>query len=553
MSLSHITGENERTVGAVVFLVLAVLYGTTLAPDVTLWDAGEFQSAIATLGIPHPPGTPLYILIARVWSDALGFLPQAVAVNALSAVATAAACAILGRLLARWTGSVPGGIAAGVAAGAMLAVWQNATETEVYALSMLLGVLMVAAGERARRTGQTRDRALLAWLIGLAVPLQISALVAAPAAVLLAASRAPRLSWPVLLGLSGAMALAMGLGTVSLVLVGGGLLLLAGSVLIRRDDGAIGYGEAAAYAALVLLAGSATLFMLVRAPFDPGINQGNPSTWAAFVDVVGRAQYDVPGLWPRRAPFWLQLANLFQYADWQVAFGLDDSVAASWRRTPFTVAFGLLAAIGARAQWRQHRSTARAVALLLAAASLGVVLVLNLRAGPSIGIGVLPPGALHEARERDYFFALAFAVAAAWAGRGAVLVAARVGARATWAGLAIAALPILLNLGAANRRRQPDASLASVLGRSLLDSAPRDAVLFLAGDNDTYAVWYQQRVHRQRPDVTAIVIPLLAAEWYRDELRRRDALLASELVEAWRGDPATLRAIADAAQERGRP
>src|SRR5690606_10544521 len=87
----------------------------------------------------------------------------------------------------------------------------------------------------------------------------------------------------------------------------------------------------------------------------------------------------------------------------------------------------------------------------------------------------------------------------------------------------------------------------------LLESAPQDAVLLLAGDNDTYTVWYQQRVHRHRPDVTAIVIPLLAAEWYRDELRRRDRLLDSALVARWRGDVVTLPAIAATAAEQGRP
>jgi hypothetical protein len=181
---------DERPAAAAVFLALLVAYLLSLAPDVTLWDSGEFNAAIASLGIPHPPGTPLYVLLARVWSGALGMMPQAAAVNALSAVATAAGCAILARLLARWTGSLAGAVAGGMAAGSMLAVWQNATETEVYALSFLLGLLMVLLGDRAGRTGTARDRALLVYVMALAVPLQISALVAAPTALLLAASPA---------------------------------------------------------------------------------------------------------------------------------------------------------------------------------------------------------------------------------------------------------------------------------------------------------------------------------------------------------------------------
>ena len=68
----------------------------TLAPGVTLWDSGEFLAAIKTLGIPHPPGTPLYILIGKVWSiafaDLFGF---ARSINLLSAVCTALGCGIL--------------------------------------------------------------------------------------------------------------------------------------------------------------------------------------------------------------------------------------------------------------------------------------------------------------------------------------------------------------------------------------------------------------------------------------------------------------------------
>ena len=111
--------------------------------------------------------------------------------------------------------------------------------------------------------------------------------------------------------------------------------------------------EAAGLVAVAAIGMSATFFMLVRAPHDPYVNQGNPETLATMLDVVWRNQYPLPGIWPRQAPVWVQLLTLVQYADWQVASGLDNDVSASWWRTPFSVAALLLAVAGARWMWRQ--------------------------------------------------------------------------------------------------------------------------------------------------------------------------------------------------------
>src|SRR5687767_15331930 len=70
-------------------------YMVTLAPTVTFWDAGEFIAAAKVLGIPHPPGTPLFVLIAHAWGTLVPIGEFAWRTNMLSAVLSAAAAGFL--------------------------------------------------------------------------------------------------------------------------------------------------------------------------------------------------------------------------------------------------------------------------------------------------------------------------------------------------------------------------------------------------------------------------------------------------------------------------
>src|SRR5690349_42388 len=80
-------------VRAALFTTLLVLAGYvfSLAPSVTFWDAGEFIAAMKILGIPHPPGTPLFMILGHVWGNALPFGEFAWRTNLMSAVFSAAA------------------------------------------------------------------------------------------------------------------------------------------------------------------------------------------------------------------------------------------------------------------------------------------------------------------------------------------------------------------------------------------------------------------------------------------------------------------------------
>ena len=561
------TAGRRAAVPAAVALALLVVYGSTLARDVTFWDAGEFIAAASAFGIPHPPGTPLYVALLRtamVLLGALGVTP-AVATTIVSAAGTAAACAAGAAIVHRATGDAPGATAGGIASGTMASVWLNATETEVYAVSLALSLAMVWCAERAGREASLRWSVVVAYLAVLAVPLHLSALLAAPAAVWLAAGSA-RPAWngdaltrAAIVGAGAAAAFALGRMTIAPA-VAALLMITAASVLTRTAAARTSVGRwrvplrVALLPAAVLIGASALAILLVRAQFDPAVNQGNPATLAALVEVVARRQYDVAALWPRQAPAWLQVGNLGLYADWQVARSLGPTIFPTVLRTSATLLFALLGGWGAWAHWQRDRRTAMAMGLLLLAGTLGAVAYLNLRAGPSFGHGILPDGAVREARERDYFFVLGWWTWGIWAGVGAVALARRAGAPVA-AGVALALLPLALNWREVDRTRLPDAALARATAEGLLGHAPPRAVLFVAGDNDTYPLWYAQQSLGMRRDVAVVTMPLLPADWYRQELARRDSLFVPQADGSvpWRGRATMLEAIVAQATRAGRP
>ncbi len=117
-----------------------LLYVRTLAPSVaTLFDDSlEFQVVIPLLGVPHPPGYPLYVLAGKLWTMLVPLHDPAWRLNLFSALAAAIALHYLYRLtfllVPRHRSVAP--------AVALLALaptfWGQATIAEVYALHMAL-------------------------------------------------------------------------------------------------------------------------------------------------------------------------------------------------------------------------------------------------------------------------------------------------------------------------------------------------------------------------------------------------------------------------------
>ena len=134
--------NKDNKAAMVVFVVVLAGYVWTLSPTVTFWDAGEFLAAAKILGVPHPPGTPAFVMIANVWGTWFPLGSFAYRVNFMSAVFSAAAASFMFLVVAnalrrRWTTDadatnpvfvIGGAAAAAIMSAFVFTVWQNSNE-----------------------------------------------------------------------------------------------------------------------------------------------------------------------------------------------------------------------------------------------------------------------------------------------------------------------------------------------------------------------------------------------------------------------------------------
>ncbi len=190
-------------VAALVFLISATVYWNTVQPTVSFWDCGEFIACSYILGVPHPPGSPLFIMIGRIFSILPLFGDVALRVNLIS-VLSSAATAVFGYLivvrmikfwyhpkernaLTRFIGYV------GAFTGAMFLAfsstnWGNAVEAEVYGLSMMLTLAVLWLALRFYENRDTprgfRYMALAIYLAMLGVGIHLTVFLVVPVAAI---------------------------------------------------------------------------------------------------------------------------------------------------------------------------------------------------------------------------------------------------------------------------------------------------------------------------------------------------------------------------------
>jgi uncharacterized membrane protein len=94
--------SREGLMDGAVFVGALIAYGVTSAPGLLPADAGEFQLAATLLGVPHPPGFPLYTMVAHLFVRLLPWGAPAYRLNLFSALVSATTLLVLSRATRQW-------------------------------------------------------------------------------------------------------------------------------------------------------------------------------------------------------------------------------------------------------------------------------------------------------------------------------------------------------------------------------------------------------------------------------------------------------------------
>ena len=192
--------------GWVVFAIAAMVYLMTMEPVSSLWDCSEFIATSYKLEVGHPPGAPLFMMLARLATLFAFGNPDyvGIAVNAMNSLASAFCILFLfwtithlARRMMTRHGEEPTHVQtwAALGAGAVGALaytftdtfWFSAIEGEVYALSSMFTALvvwlMLKWEEQADEPHASRWIVLIAYLMGLSIGVHILNLLTIPALV----------------------------------------------------------------------------------------------------------------------------------------------------------------------------------------------------------------------------------------------------------------------------------------------------------------------------------------------------------------------------------
>jgi len=496
--------RETKLIALVVFIISLTVYIITIAPTVSFWDCGEFIACSYVMGIPHPPGAPLYIMVGRFFT-LFPFFNVAVRVNFISALSSALVVAILFliivKLIKEWRGELKtieekiivntAGFIGALSYAFSDSFWFNAVEAEVYALSMLFTALVLWLAmvwmDNFKDYKSVRFLLLIIYLFGLGAGVHLLNLLVIPTIFLL-------------------------------------IIFTDRRLLLRYDLWGI-------VPFLVIIGYSTYLMILIRSGLNPPIDENNPENWTNFINYLNMRQYGTENqfltVFNRKAPLWsYQIKKMFlRYFGWQyigkeTTFVPDRYIEENFS---FNGLYGIpffLGILGAVYHFYKDWKKGLSVLILLIMTGIALVIYLN-QSDP-------------QPRERDYVYVGCFFAFAIWIGIGSVaileaIVFAFKEKRTIMFYTMSAAVFIMffyvpLKMFRFNFHSHDRSGnyVAWDYSYNILQSCEPNAILFTNGDNDTFPLWYLQEVEGIRKDIRVANLALLNAGWYVMQLKYQE-------------------------------
>lgn len=565
---------SKYVLGGLVFVLSLILYLLTVAPTTSFWDTGEFIATSYILGVPHPPGSPLFILLGKIFTLLPTAADPALRMNIMSPVSSALAnllvFLIIIKLVKIWRGGAlvetrdkivayAGGFIGAMAFAGTDSHWFNAVEAEVYAMSTFLTALVVwlilVWAEKSDEPGHERYLLLIAYVIGLAIGVHLLNLLALPVIALVIYFRKYEFDWTsflVTVGLTLAGFLTIYLGIIKGFAKVGSIQYAGeyvGFYLIPVI--VIGIVGAAWWAVqqhrsivatvfmgltLIVVGYSSYAMIYIRANQNPAINENDPSTPSRLVSYLEREQYGTHSITDRRGTWqdsqgnpgariadqvnstfgyvWeYQIKHMYlRYFYWQfLGRSANDGIAPfQFLLLPFLVGF-----FGLFYHFYRDGKRGLVVMALFIMTGLAIVAYLN-QPDP-------------QPRERDYSYVGSFMAFSIWIGLGVSGLIELVYERtkgplqkvATYGLIALLTIGLPVQMIAKNYHTHDRSGnyVAWDYSYNILQTLDEDAIVFTNGDNDTFPLWYLQEVEGIRKDVKVVNLSLLNTHWYIRQLR----------------------------------
>jgi len=144
--------RSDLGIASALVVALFAIYAAGACRTIYVGDSGELVTAVHVLGVPHPTGYPLYVLLGKLWTLVLSFGSIAFRMSLFSAACGAAACALLFLTARRFGADLLAALAAALCLAFSPSFWGEANIQRVYALNaVFLAAALLLAGEWTRR------------------------------------------------------------------------------------------------------------------------------------------------------------------------------------------------------------------------------------------------------------------------------------------------------------------------------------------------------------------------------------------------------------------